>query len=223
MRATTGAVEKVLIKDDVLLNVIGNTKPTGICGTAVIDAVAEMLRHGLLESTGRILPADEAPASVPDKLRQRLVTHDSETNFLLASAEDTATREALFLWQKDVRELQLAVGAIRAGIHILLRRAGIRADDLEAILLAGAFGNFIRRNNARRIGLLPQIPCERVRFIGNAASLGAKMVLLAEEEREYAEHLRCKSRHVDLSLDPAFHEEFVSAMMFPENEMGLCD
>jgi len=219
MRATAGAVEKVLIRGgDVLLNVIGDAKPAGICGTALIDAVAELLRLRLLDPTGRVLPADAAPPDTPAGLRRRLVARDHETHFLLAAADETATGEDLYLWQRDIRELQLAAGAIRAGIAILLRRVGLKPDDLEAILLAGAFGNFIRRNNARRIGLLPPIPCERIRFIGNAASLGAKMVLLAEEEREYAEQLRRKTEHVDLSLDAGFQDEFVSAMMFPDSD-----
>jgi uncharacterized 2Fe-2S/4Fe-4S cluster protein (DUF4445 family) len=223
MRATTGAVEKVLIRGgDVLLNVIGDAKPAGICGTALIDAVAELLRLRLLDPTGRVLPADAAPPDTPAGLRRRLVARDHETHFLLAAADETATGEDLYLWQRDIRELQLAAGAIRAGIGILLRRVGLQPDDLEAILLAGAFGNFIRRNNARRIGLLPPIPCERIRFIGNAASLGAKMVLLADEERDYAEQLRRKTEHVDLSLDAGFQEEFVSAMMFPEDEGDGC-
>jgi len=223
MRATAGAVEKVLIQDDVLLNVIGNVKPTGICGTAVIDAVAELLRQGVLDSTGRLCTAGEAPSTVPGKVRQRLITRNNETDFLLASAEETASREPLFLWQKDVREVQLAAGAIRAGVQILLRRAGLKPDDLEAILLAGAFGNFIRRKNARRIGLLPQIPCERIRFIGNAASMGAKLALLSQEERDYAEQLRSKAVHVDLSLDQEFQDEFVAAMLFPDSEPQGCE
>jgi uncharacterized 2Fe-2S/4Fe-4S cluster protein (DUF4445 family) len=224
MRATAGAVEKVLVQgDDVLLNVIGNAKPAGLCGTALIDAAAELLRRGLLDPTGRIRSPDELPAGLPEALRRRLVVRDHETHFRLASADETATGEDLLLWQKDIRELQLAAGAIRTGIEILLRRTGLKPGDLEAVLLAGAFGNFIRRNNARRIGLLPQVPCDRIRFIGNAASLGAKTVLLAEEEREYAERLRQRTEHVDLSLDPEFHEAFVDAMVFPDQEGDHCE
>lgn len=223
MRATAGAIEKVLLRDDVVLNVIGNARPAGICGTALIDAAAELLRHGLLHPTGRILQADETPSAVPEAIRRRLVQDGNEVNFMLASADETATREPIFLWQKDVRELQLAAGAIRAGIHILLKRAGFQPEDVEAVLLAGAFGNFIRRSNARRIGLLPQIPCEKIRFIGNAASLGAKMCLLSSEERNTAEALRTKAVHVDLSLDPAFQDEFVDAMMFPDGDCGPCE
>jgi uncharacterized 2Fe-2S/4Fe-4S cluster protein (DUF4445 family) len=222
MRATAGAIEKVLIGDDVLLNVIRNTRPAGLCGTALIDAVAELLRKGILDSTGRILPPDEAPSDLSDELRGRLVAMDGQTHFLLVPAEDAASGEAIYLWQRDVRELQLAAGAIRAGINILLRRVGLEHEDLGGVLLAGAFGNFIRRNNARRIGLLPQIPCGRIHFIGNAASLGAKLALLSADERGRAELLRSRTEHVDLSLDPEFQMEFGMAMMFPEDDVDAC-
>ncbi len=222
MRATAGAIEKVVIRDDVQFNVIGNTRPSGLCGTALIDAVAELLRLGIIDQTGRIASNQDASVEVAEAIRHRLVLINGETNFLLAPAQETSTGEPIYLWQKDVRELQLAAGAIRAGINILLRRAGLTPDDMHQVLLAGAFGNFIRRNNARRIGLLPQIPCDRIRFIGNASSLGAKLVLLSEHERERAQKLQKIAEHVDLSLDPEFQTEFGMAMMFPEYDFDVC-
>lgn len=222
MRATAGAIEKVVIKDDVDINIIGNVKPVGLCGTALIDTVAELLRKDLIDESGRIISAEEAPDDISDKLRKRLVKIDGHTNFLLASSSETSTGEAVYLWQKDVRELQLATGAIRAGINLLLRRRGLKSEDLGSVLLAGAFGNFIRRSNARRIGLLPQITCGRIHFIGNAASLGAKLALLSAEERIRAEELRKKAEHIDLSLDPEFQMEFGEAMMFPSKDVDTC-
>ncbi|MBN1675160.1 MAG: DUF4445 domain-containing protein [Kiritimatiellae bacterium] len=219
MRATAGAIEKVVLRDEVLLNVIGNTRPVGICGTALIDAVAELLRKGIIDETGRILSAADVPPGVPDPLLARLTEADGQTNFVLARAGESASGEPIYLWQKDVRELQLATGAIRAGVNILLRRVGLAPGDLGSVLLAGAFGNFIRRSNARRIGLLPQISGDRIHFIGNAASLGAKLALLSADERECADRLRRKTEHVDLSLDPEFQMEFGMAMMFPSEEL----
>jgi uncharacterized 2Fe-2S/4Fe-4S cluster protein (DUF4445 family) len=218
MRATAGAIEKVIMGEEVQINIIGNVKPIGICGTGLIDAVAEMLRTGVLDVTGRMLPLDELAATVPAALRKRLIVRDQQTDFILVHAIESGVDGPIMITQKDIRELQLAAGAVRAGINILLKRAGIAADELDAVLLAGAFGNFIRRNNARRIGLLPQIPCDKIRFIGNAASLGAKMALLSSREREYSERLRGKTEHVDLSLDPEFQMEFSAAMLFPEHE-----
>jgi uncharacterized 2Fe-2S/4Fe-4S cluster protein (DUF4445 family) len=224
MRATTGAIEKILVQDgDLLANVIGNVPPVGLCGTALIDCAAELLRHGIIDETGRILPPEEAPPAAPEGLRQRLVNdRNGDPCFQIATPEETASREPICLTQRDVRELQLATGAIRAAINILLRRAGVTPADLGAVLLAGAFGNFIRRSNARRIGLLPALPRDRIRFIGNAASLGAKLVLLARGERDYAEALRRQCEHVDLSLDPEFQAEFGQAMLFPSREADEC-
>lgn len=219
MRAANGAIEKVLLADgDLELNVIGDTAPAGLCGTGLIDAVAELLRAGVIDSTGRIRGRDELPATAPPALRERIVEGESHNDFMLADGPETASGEKLCLYQKDIRELQLANGAIRTGINILLKMEGLAPSDLDSVMLAGAFGNFIRRNNARRIGMLPAIPCERIRFVGNTASFGAKRVLLSTAEAEYAAAVARKTHHVDLSLNPEFQNEFSSAMIFPESE-----
>lgn len=215
MRATGGAIEKVVIADDVSINVIGNARPMGICGTGLIDAVAALLDLGVIDDTGRILGPDELPASVPDAIRRRIMADDGRFDFILADAAETAAGRHLCLYQKDIRELQLANGAIRAGISILLKMEGMEPSDLGCVLLAGAFGNFIRRKNARRIGMLPQIPNERIRFVGNTASFGAKRFLLSSREKECAARIMRETRHVDLSLNPEFQMEFSSAMIFP--------
>ena len=220
MRATAGAIEKVVFDGDVRLNVIGNTRPSGICGTGVIDCAAEMLRAGIVDATGRIACAAEAPPSLPPALCARLIEHGDAVDFLLVAAADSATGEAIFLYQRDIRELQLANGAIRAGINILLRVSNLQPEDLGTVLLAGAFGNFIRRSNARRIGMLPPIPCNRIRFVGNAASFGAKRALLSTAEKDYADRVVAQVQHLDLSLDPEFQLEFGAAMILPEHELG---
>ena len=147
------------------------------------------------------------------------MVQDGQCDFILVHAADTATGEPLCLYQKDIRELQLANGAIRAGISILLDMAGLQPSDLGTVLLAGAFGNFIRRSSARRIGMLPPVPRERIRFVGNTASFGAKRALLSRDEKEYAARIASEIRHVDLSLNPDFQMEFSTAMMFPGNEV----
>ncbi len=223
MRAAAGAIEKILLDGDVRINVIGNVKPAGLCGTGLIDVAAEMLRMGILDITGRIQSAAEVPDTISAALKARLVeAENGEVNFLLVSGAESATKEPLYLYQRDLRELQLANGAIRAGINILLRTAGLQASDLGSVLLAGAFGNFIRRNHARRIGMLPPIPCSRIRFVGNTASFGAKRALLSTEEKNYAARLVDAVRHVDLSLDPEFQMEFGSAMILPDHELDGC-
>jgi uncharacterized 2Fe-2S/4Fe-4S cluster protein (DUF4445 family) len=153
---------------------------------------------------------------VTPAVRRRLHPDGNETRVLLAGGDESRSGEPIYLIQRDIRELQLASGAIRAAIALLLRRVGLEPTDLQAVLLAGGFGNFIRRENACRIGMLPAIPVERIRFVGNAASMGAKAVLLAQELRREADQIAATAEHVDLSLDPEFQMEFGMAMMFPE-------
>ena len=218
MRATNGAIEKVVMgEEDIWYNVIGNTRPSGLCGTGLIDLTAELLRLGVIDMTGRVLPKDETPENLPDAIKNRLLERDGQVDFLIADTNETGTDSEIVLFQKDVRELQLATGAIRAGISILLKTAELTMDDLDEVLLAGAFGNFIRRSNARRIGLLPPIAKEKIRFVGNAASMGAKAVLLSSQIRDEAEKIATQAEHIDLSLDPEFQMEFGMAMMFPED------
>ena len=239
MRGSTGAIEKVVVDAPVgqvanlsplggqvgnlshagrlRINVIGNVAPAGLCGSGLIDVAAELLRHGLLTPQGRLQTPDRLPASVLPDLARRVVLHAGQVSFLLASEAETADGRPIVLTQQDLRELQLAAGAIRAGIVILLRRAGLEPKDLDRVLIGGGFGNFIRRNNAQRIGLLPsQIEHRRIRFMGNTSLAGAQLVALSRRAREMAEGLARRTEHVDLSTDADFSRAFAEAMIFPE-------
>ena len=216
MRAAEGAIDKVILADgDLVCNVIGGGRMAGICGTALIDAAALLLDLGAMDTTGRLLAPDEAPASVPADVRRRLVVEKDATRLVLGWPEETRSGETVFLSQRDLRELQVATAAIRAAIAILLREAGLEPTDLEAVLIAGGFGNFIRPENACRIGLLPALPIERIHFVGNASSLGAKAVLCSHELRAEADRIAARTEHVDLSLDADFQMEFGMAMLWP--------
>jgi uncharacterized 2Fe-2S/4Fe-4S cluster protein (DUF4445 family) len=179
---------------------------------------AELLRHGLLTPQGRLLARDQLPPDVLPELAQRIVMHEGRTAFQLASAGESADKKPIILTQRDLRELQLATGAIRAGIAILLRQAGLTPRDLERVLIGGGFGNFIRRSNAQRIGLLPhEIEHRRIRYMGNTSLAGARLVALSQEARQTAEELARRTVHVDLSTDAAFQQEFAESMIFPES------
>jgi uncharacterized 2Fe-2S/4Fe-4S cluster protein (DUF4445 family) len=216
MRGTVGAIEKVLINDEVAYNVIGDTRAVGICGSGLIDAAAQLRRAGLIDMMGRLCTRDEAPDTVSDAVKMRLVPDENEQSaFVLVPGEESGLDGPVMLTQNDIRELQLAAGAIRAGISVLLRRAEITVEELDTILLAGAFGAFIRRSSALDVGMLPAVPKEKIKSIGNAALSGAKLALISLQEREYGEALREKTRYIDLSMDRDFNEEFGMAMMFP--------
>ncbi|NOZ21021.1 MAG: DUF4445 domain-containing protein [Planctomycetes bacterium] len=216
MRAADGAIEKVVIRDDVEVNVIGRARARGLCGTALIDAVAELLRVGVIDSTGKILAPEEANGDVPDAVRKRIVPGDMGYDFVLVPGSDTPSGQPVLLIQKDVREVQLAKGAIFAGIQILKHELGVKDEDITEVLLAGAFGNFIRRSMAKRIGLLPDIPTDRIKFIGNAAGAGSRMALVAKGCRREAERISAETEYIELGGRPDFQNEFMMAMMYPE-------
>lgn len=218
MRGSTGAIEKVIVDGRLRTNVIGNVPPVGLCGSALIDLAAELLRHRILTPEGRICPPDELPADLLPDLRRRVIADDGRVAFLVAPETETGTGKPILLTQRDVRQLQLASGAIRAGISVLLNRAGLGPADLDAVLIGGGFGNFIRRSNAQKIGLLPGgIERRRIRYQGNTSLAGARLVAVSQQARQLAEELARRTEHVDLSTDPGFRDAFAEAMIFPSD------
>ena len=218
MRASDGAIEKVVINENgVKINTIGNAKAVGICGTGLIDSIAELLKVGVILPSGRMLKPDELPDTMPDFVKERVIIHEKYgPSFILAYEDESKTGEPILLTQKDVRETQLAKGAILAGYEILKRTLGIKDEDIQEILLAGAFGNYIRRDQAKRIGLLPNVPKDRIRFVGNAAGFGAKMVLLSKDLRKEACEISENTEYIELAVRTDFQDVFVSSMSFPE-------
>jgi uncharacterized 2Fe-2S/4Fe-4S cluster protein (DUF4445 family) len=217
MRGSTGAIEKVVVDGRLRINVIGDVPPIGVCGSGLIDAAAELLRHGLLTSSGRLLWPDQLPSGVLPDLARRLTLVDDKPAFVLASEVESGHGRPIALTQRDFRELQLATGAIRSGIAILLRRNGIEPTGLDGVLIAGGFGNFIRRSNAQRIGLMPcEVERHRISYQGNTALAGARLTALSEAARQQAEDIARRTEHVDLSTDPDFHRAFADSMIFPE-------
>jgi uncharacterized 2Fe-2S/4Fe-4S cluster protein (DUF4445 family) len=217
MRGSTGAIEKVVVDGRLRINIIGNVPPAGLCGSGLIDVAAELLRHKILSPPGKLQTPDQLPRDVLPDLRQRVVLNDGKAAFLLATGEESATGKPLVITQRDFRELQLATGAIRAGIAILLKRAGLKSQDLQAVYIAGGFGNFIRRSNAQRIGLLPgQIEHHRIYYRGNTSLSGARLAAISLRARRLAEDIARGTEHVDLSTDPDFQQAFAEAMIFPE-------
>ncbi len=217
MRAANGAIEKISFNDDVEFSTIGGAPPVGICGSALIDVAAELLRHGIVMSQGMMLPSDSLPDGVPDGLRRRVVAPQGEEAFVIAANDDGADRGPVLLLQQDIRELKLATAAIGAGIAIVLRKAGIGVQDLKSVWVAGGFGNYIRCANAQRIGLLPHgLDESRFFFVGNTALAGARLAAMSRKARQRADALAHDAEHVDLSQDPNFQNEYVEAMFFPE-------
>ncbi len=212
MRAAPGAIEHVSIGDgDLTLKTIGDVPPLGICGSGLFDAMALVLELGAVEASGRFIDTD-LPASVPAGIRRRLVGEGNSRRFILS---DPTQADTIYLSQRDVRELQLAKGAVRAAIDLLLAAVDLNADNLEEVLLAGAFGNYIRAESALRIGMLPPIAAHKIKGVGNAAGAGALLALISTEERERAVQLAAAAEHIELSRRPEFQMAFMETMMFP--------
>lgn len=217
MRAADGAIEVVkLSQDGVGLQVIGNGEPVGLCGSGLVDAVAELVATGLLDSSGRLVSAEAARAMIPG-LADRLVELDGgERVFVLHwSGEVGDVEHAIYLSQRDVRELQFAKAAIATGWNLLLEEFGAQVADVQQVLLAGSFGSYLSAANAVRIGLVPKVPVLRIVSAGNVAGEGAKMTLLSVRERAGAHTLLEEVRYVELSDRADFNDLFVEQLSFP--------
>lgn len=214
MRASDGAIEGVQITPaGVTLQIIGgNLRPIGICGSGLVDAVAELVKAGLVDISGKLLKPDDARAAgISEALISRLVTLDRGIRgFRLSDETDN-----IILTQPDVRALQFAKGAIAAGVEVLLAEMDWTADDLDEVLLAGSFGSYINPASARAIGLVPWVPVERIVAVGNAAGEGAKISLLSFREREAANRLPEFIEYRELSGRTDFNDIFMNVLAFP--------
>ena len=212
MRAKEGAIDQIWqVGDNLHLHTIGECQPVGLCGSALIDCIALLLEDGLVDSTGR-LGRHESARGI---FAERIFAGDNEQPCFALTYNGEGSPE-IFLTQRDVRELQLASGTIRAGIETLLLKTGLTVKALDSIFLAGGFGNYIRREKALAIGLLPPVHYMSIHFIGNAALTGAKRGLLARREMERADKILDITEHVELSAQPQFSELFMEYMLFPE-------
>jgi uncharacterized 2Fe-2S/4Fe-4S cluster protein (DUF4445 family) len=217
MRAADGAIEVVRIDGDaVTLQVIGDVPPVGMCGSGLVDAVAELVRVGLIDSSGRLVEAEAIADRLPG-LAARLATRpDGERVFVLHwEGEEGDLERSVFLSQRDIRELQFAKASIATGWRILVEDLGIDESEIQQVLLAGSFGSYLSAASAIRIGLVPKLPLPRIVSAGNVAGEGAKMALLSLQERHAATALLDDVRYVELSDRPDFNDRFVDQLSFP--------
>ncbi|MFQ5874128.1 MAG: ASKHA domain-containing protein [Dehalococcoidia bacterium] len=217
MRAAPGAIEKITIDPqsrEANYQVIGQEQPggkeikaKGICGSGVIDGVAELFRTGILLRSG----AFNQKVSTP-----RLRKTENRWEFVVAWAEETSIGKDITLSQNDVRAVQLAKAALYTGAKLLLRKLGVEKPDV--VILAGAFGSYIDKRQALTIGLFPDMDLENVRSVGNAAGDGARWALLDVKKRREAEEMAQKVEYLELTLEPDFEREFMKSMHFPHME-----
>jgi len=204
MRAAPGAIEKVLLRDGVIkLQTIDNLPPVGLCGSGILDLVAQLLREGIITSRGAFIP-EKAPGRV------RLGTHGHE--FVVVSGEENTGIEIAFS-RTDVNEIQFAKGAMRAGIQILLRRAGVSENEIDKVIIAGAFGTYLDVQSGIDIGMFPRIGKEKYIQVGNAAGSGARMALLSTKIRQQAVRAAQKVTYVELTTEPLFSSLLAKSLL----------
>lgn len=218
MRGAAGAIDHVHFEKGLKVSVIGETEPRGICGSGLLDAVAGLFEQGIIDYRGVIQPPDRLPAGAARYGGGILELENGMRAFLLVDAAKTAHGRPILITQKDIRELQMAKGAIAAGIGVLLERLGIGVDEIGEALLAGAFGSFLDPRSACAIGLIPQALAARVRPIGNAAGSGAKAALLSRGEYRRAGLIADSVEYVELSAYPKFNRLFTGSLYFPAGD-----
>jgi uncharacterized 2Fe-2S/4Fe-4S cluster protein (DUF4445 family) len=220
MRAAEGAIEVIKLDptgdEPVTLGVIGDVPARGLCGSGLVDAVAELVKVGLLDASGRFVPEEEAAVLAP-ALADRLTKIGEERIFVLDRlTPDADPADGVYLSQRDVRELQFAKAAISTGWTLLLEQLGLEHRDVQQVLLAGSFGSYLSPASAIRIGLVPQLPVLRIVSAGNVAGEGAKMALLSVRERVGAQALLEEVRYVELSDRTDFNDTFVDQLGFAQ-------
>jgi uncharacterized 2Fe-2S/4Fe-4S cluster protein (DUF4445 family) len=213
MRGAAGAIDRATVGADIAVHTIGESDALGICGSGLIDLVAGLLDAGVIDWTGLI--DVEGRARLSPALRDRVVMRGEERQVIVLRPGEAGARQEIVLTQDDVRQVQLCKGAIASGIAMLQHVAGFPDDKIDELMLAGGFGNYLSIPSAVRIGLIPPLPSDRIRYVGNAASLGAQICLLSEPERARAAGLAARIEHVSLAAHPDFEAIFVDAMNFP--------
>ncbi|MBN2005576.1 MAG: DUF4445 domain-containing protein [Anaerolineae bacterium] len=202
MRAAPGAIEYVqIVNGDVRVQMIGGRPPVGICGSGILDAVAELRAAGIVERSGRIVSQ-----------HPRVIPWDGGGAFVLVPGAESGNGQDILVTRKDINEIQLAKGAIRAGLEVLLREAGLTYRDLESFVVAGAFGTYLDLESAIRVGMFPPLPLTHFRQVGNAAGTGARQMLISKARRQLAETIARKVEYLELTVHPEFMDIYVDAL-----------
>jgi uncharacterized 2Fe-2S/4Fe-4S cluster protein (DUF4445 family) len=211
MRAGAGAIEKLAILPDgfVDFKTIGDTRPAGICGSGLLDTLAELATNGIIDRTGRFI-ADGNP---------RLTEGDEGPQFQLVPPGDGY--QEIVITQADINNLIRSKAGVFAAIRVLMDSTQTKLKDLDAVYLAGGFGNFLNTKQAVTVGMLPDVPLEKIQFVGNTSIAGAKTVLLARKALATAEQIAKSMTYFDLMSHPTYMDEFIRASFLPHTDLSL--
>ena len=211
MKAVNGAIERVKLGRDaaVAYGTIGNSEPIGLCGSAVIDLVAELFSHNIIDWKGKIRRnLDNDRIRIDGKLPE----------FIVAWHYETATEKDIVLTQKDVNEILLAKAAIFTGCFTLMKRMNIHREQIKEVVIGGAFGSYLNPKNAITIGMIPAVNPHIIDFRGNLALLGARMLLVSTKYREMEKEIRPRIKYIELTIDPDFSSVYTDALFLPNRK-----
>lgn len=210
MRAGEGAIEKVEITEQgkVRYTTIGGGKPKGICGSGLIDVAAQLFKAGFIDRSGRLQMGVDG----------RVKEENGESQFLVVAASQTGGKDDIVITQPDIENLLRAKAAIFAGANILTKSLNIGFSDISRVYIAGGFGNYLDKENAILLGLIPDIERKKIQFIGNASILGAKMTLLSQDALTTSYQISNRVTYYDLITYPGYMDEFMSAKFLPHTD-----
>jgi len=212
MAGIPGAIDKIVIKNGkVDITTIDSKSPKGLCGSAIIDAVAELLRAGILDETGRFIDIEDLETDSADIIDRRIKIDGQEAFLIFGNKESD---ELIAVTQKDIREVQNAKAAIAAGMKVLISEKGLKTDDIKTVYLAGGFGSFVNVRSAATIGLIPRTLEDEVVSVGNAAGAGAVLCAISCELYKKSIELADSVEYVELSSNPKFTGHFMEEMIF---------
>ncbi|MFW9819700.1 MAG: ASKHA domain-containing protein [Candidatus Thorarchaeota archaeon] len=209
MRAAAGAIDTIKIDPnnlDVTYTTIKNKKPIGICGSGLVDGIAEMIKSKIITRSGRF------NQNFVD--HEKIIKNDKKIKFIIANREETSINKEIAISQSDIRQIQMAKAAFYSGMRIILNNLG-KNKAIEQVFLAGAFGNYINASNAKFIGMIPDIKDHQIFQIGNAAGIGSQYCLLNKDMRKKAKDLLSKIKYIEIAVEKDFQKEYAEAMYFP--------
>jgi uncharacterized 2Fe-2S/4Fe-4S cluster protein (DUF4445 family) len=214
MPAADGAIEKLRIEGDGKINytVIGGGRPKGLCGSGLIDLLAELFIHGTIDRNGKFHE---------DKMGRRLVLKGNGPGFLIEDAKNCYWGKDLILAERDIANLIRTKGAVFSACSVLLKNVGLTLDQIDAFYIAGGFGQHLDIENAVRIGLLPDLEREKFFYLGNTSLWGAHLILLADGNKELVRSIAKKMTYIELNTEPGYMHEYAGALFLPHTEIGL--
>ncbi len=214
MPATSGAIERIIFEEngELKYSLVEGKKPKGICGSGLVDLLAELFVHGIIDRTGKFNSK---------KADDRLVKDERGLGFLIEEGKNSFWGKDIILTERDIANLIRSKGAIFSATSLLLKYAGLNFDDLEAIYIAGGFGENLQIENAIRIGLLPDLEREKFHYLGNTSLLGAYLLLISNENRVLAEKIAENMTYIELNTEPSYMNEFTGALFLPHTDLRL--